>query len=562
MRAAFYCDLVVNRIEFEAACDIYLEWALGIRRFTQSAEARMAAGISPRWSLRQLLDGHNYVGEHDARLSTRRGDGVFLLHLVHRDDEAPSEFWHNVVELRRSGTGTGVRHACGRSGPAGHVMRPRVGAPGVIRKMLRWNGPDVEPRSVGDASIIHVREDDAGDVVDYFLLDRERQSGAVVVTPTKDTGRTLVDPAALAGRVAGLTRVLLCVDEAAVRAFAHALGRRGFAFQFAVGDGAVRLYLPGMDLQDSPYRHRFWARARLDEWGPDVLASLAGELAETAVRGVIPRFFFEAVDRFDRSVVVRTTEALLRDVAIEGDLQRQQAANAELRAQLAAVQGELQKVQADYESSVRLLEEEVELRQAREQRLDEALEAAWSANQRADSLQRAEVQVRAAAGGLSRAQREALLAAVAGRSPRPEQCLHILACLHGERVEILDSAWASARDAAPFKYGERLLGHLISLATAYWERVAEGGDAVAREVFGDKVFAAKESKTAMNNERARRERTVVFKGKTYVMWRHLKIGTKDAAEESIRVYFDWIADERKILIGHCGEHLYLPSFGM
>lgn len=92
--------------------------------------------------------------------------------------------------------------------------------------------------------------------------------------------------------------------------------------------------------------------------------------------------------------------------------------------------------------------------------------------------------------------------------------------------------------------------------------MVDGGDVVAREVFGDKVFAAKESKTAMNNERARRERTFAFKGKTYLMWRHLKIGAKDAAEESIRVYFDWIADERKILIGHCGEHLYLPSFGM
>ncbi len=564
MRAAFYCDLILNRIDFEGARDIYLEWALGIRRFSQSAEARMSAGIDPRWSLRQLLDGHNLVGDHDARLSTRRGDGVFLLHLIHRDADEPSEFWHNVAELRPSGAGTGVRHACGRSGPAGHEMRPRVGAPGVVRRMLKWNGPDVEPRSVGDASIIHIRHDDAGDVVDYFLLDRERRSGVVVVTPTKDTGRMLVDPAILAGRVAGLARVLVCVDEAAVRAFAQALGRREFAFQFATGDGAVRLYLPGMDPLDDPYRHRFWPRGTLDAWGTDVLTSLAGDLAETAVRGVIPRFFFEAVDRHDRAAVERATEALLRDVRVEGDLQRQQAANAELRAQLAALKGELQKVQADYEVSVRLLEEEAALRQAKEQRLEEAADATWNANQRADGLQRAlESQARAAVGGLTRAPREALLAVVAGNSLRPEQCLHVLACLHGERVEILDSAWASARDAASFKHGDRLLRLLVTLVTEYWDRMVDGrGDAQAREVFGDKAFAAKESKTAMGNERARQERTFNFGGTRYEMWRHLKIGAKDAAEESIRVYFDWAADERKILIGHCGEHLYLPSFGM
>ena len=260
----------------------------------------------------------------------------------------------------------------------------------------------------------------------------------------------------------------------------------------------------------------------------------------------------------------RATEALLRDVRLEGDLQRQQGANAELRAQLAAVKGELQKVQADYEVSVRLLEEEAALRQADEQRLEEAVDAAWNANQRADRLQRAlESQARAAAGGLTPAQREALIAVVACSSSSPEQCLYVLECLHGERVEILDSAWSSARDAASFKHGDRLLRLLVTLVTDYWDRMADGGgDAQAREVFGDKVFAAKESRTAMGNERARQERTFVFRGRRIEMWRHLKIGAKNAAEESIRVYFDWAADERKILIGHCGEHLYLPSFGM
>ena len=73
-------------------------------------------------------------------------------------------------------------------------MRPRVGAPGVVRRMLKWNGPDVEPRSVGDASIIHIRHDDAGDIVDYFLLDRERRSGAVVVTRTTKRSFIVVCP--------------------------------------------------------------------------------------------------------------------------------------------------------------------------------------------------------------------------------------------------------------------------------------------------------------------------------------------------------------------------------
>ena len=48
MRAAFYCDLILNRIDFEGARDIYLEWALGIRRFSQSAESRMSGSSGNR----------------------------------------------------------------------------------------------------------------------------------------------------------------------------------------------------------------------------------------------------------------------------------------------------------------------------------------------------------------------------------------------------------------------------------------------------------------------------------------------------------------------------------
>lgn len=284
MRPAFYCDLALRKIEFEGVCDIYLEWALGIRRFDRHAESRLAAGLDPRWSLRELHEGKNFAGDHDARLSTRRAEGLFLLQMVHRDAETPSEFWHNVVELRPDGMGTRLRHGCGRSGPPGHDLQPKVGAPSVVNRLLRWNGPDVEPRSVGDASVVRIREDDAQKVLAYFILDRARRSPVVLVTPARETGEPVINAHTFAVRLAGLARVLLCVDEAALRAFAQALQRAGFAFQFGAGDGAVRLYLPDMDPQDSPYRHRLWTRAGLEAGGPDVMVSLAGELAESALR--------------------------------------------------------------------------------------------------------------------------------------------------------------------------------------------------------------------------------------------------------------------------------------
>lgn len=39
------------------------------------------------------------------------------------------------------------------------------------------------------------------------------------------------------------------------------------------------------------------------------------------------------------------------------------------------------------------------------------------------------------------------------------------------------------------------------------------------------------------------------------MEQHLKIGVKDSPAEALRIHFAWVADERKIVIGHCGPHL-------
>jgi len=43
------------------------------------------------------------------------------------------------------------------------------------------------------------------------------------------------------------------------------------------------------------------------------------------------------------------------------------------------------------------------------------------------------------------------------------------------------------------------------------------------------------------------------------MFRHLKIGIADDPTQTIRVHFHWDATRRKIVIGHCGEHLPVAS---
>jgi hypothetical protein len=94
--------------------------------------------------------------------------------------------------------------------------------------------------------------------------------------------------------------VLACVDVAAVRAFHAALRARGFADELAASDGAVRLYRPRMDVQDNASRHPLWPRTAQALAMPEDLAGLAGALAESAMQGMIPAQFFEAVAQHDR----------------------------------------------------------------------------------------------------------------------------------------------------------------------------------------------------------------------------------------------------------------------
>jgi hypothetical protein len=96
---------------------------------------------------------------------------------------------------------------------------------------------------------------------------------------------------------------------------------------------------------------------------------------------------------------------------------------------------------------------------------------------------------------------------------------------------------------------------MVKLVTVYWESLVKGeGDAKGRAVLGDSLVIS-ESETVMNNRRARDLRTFPFKERSIVMESHLRIGIKPSKAETWRLHFYWDAEERKIVVGHCGEHL-------
>lgn len=143
--------------------------------------------------------------------------------------------------------------------------------------------------------------------------------------------------------------------------------------------------------------------------------------------------------------------------------------------------------------------------------------------------------------------------------PSPRECLDAISRAYPGRVVVLESAFSSANEYAQFAQGRRLLHLLRKLASEFIDAMIEGGDELARRCFTNSEYAATESQSTQNNREMRARRTFKYNGRDVPMWRHLKIGVADDQRRSIRVYFEWVSDERKVIIGHCGEHLPVIS---
>src|SRR5438309_5839580 len=143
--------------------------------------------------------------------------------------------------------------------------------------------------------------------------------------------------------------------------------------------------------------------------------------------------------------------------------------------------------------------------------------------------------------------------AVFDQTPSLEATLRVISTLFPNRVLVLDSALESARDSASFRFQKKAFELLWTLCTSYWAALISGdGDVSARQCLGSS-YAAKEAESLSGAGKKRR--TFVVDGVETVMLKHLKVGVKDSKSETLRVHFEWLAGQKRLVIGHCGGHL-------
>jgi hypothetical protein len=284
-----------------------------------------------------------------------------------------------------------------------------------------------------------------------------------------------------------------------------------------------------------------------------------------------PIGFFELIEDYDRRERQRTATLVLQasvaspSVAAEREALVQAVSDRDAR--MSALVSSLESAQRDLRDLLGQHEElEKKLREAEDKNIELQLEAEeresklrFDCDEQAQRLRDLSgvietLKAERSAAGVSPEVRDAVEAVLQG-APTLEQSLVAISALYSDRVVILPEAWKAARESRGFQRGGDAFELLYKLATRYWEALQQGrGDVEARGIFGN-AYAARESDVVESNKRARQARTFAYNGGSLLMLKHLKIGIKDSLSETLRVHFEWLAKERRLVIGHCGGHL-------
>lgn len=371
---------------------------------------------------------------------------------------------------------------------------------------------------------VDVSEEGVDELIDLLYL-RDRRLPVVLVS-IDDNGRSQVNLDKLSNRISGAAHLRTIAIEPSFE-LTREVGK-----QLSTFNGAIRVYLPGLESgAEDPFRHPLWL-APASGWNPRVASHVADRVLRMGLRDA------EGDARFWRVGMLRQVSSRAEADAAGGSSEENLHAEVEaLRAELAYAKETASSAEAlvdeagekieDLEAEVAKLADENEMLRSKIKSGTSGVSAGALDISDIDNLHKGRISL--------------------------ELSLKIIANVLGDRVVVLESAYDSAHESRDFRFGEKAFDLLWKLATDYWTDLCDGeSDVTARKHFG-KSYAAKESETL--SQAGKRRRTFEYNGQELYMEKHLKIGVADNRAETLRVHFAWVANEHKVVIGHCGEHL-------
>jgi len=378
------------------------------------------------------------------------------------------------------------------------------------------------------------------------IADPNRACAIVYVSCDRASGAPLIDASRLASCVVGSAYVFVAAGDEIDDELEYLL-----PFEFRAPNGMVRVYAPNADL-DSPskaYRHRFFTRAQIATIG-------AGEIEEQIARSLTRRLGWtglrSSVGSID-DVVTRRRE--IRRIALEArtDVQSKDELLALYKDANQTLESERTELLKQKEAGEQLVEEAgLQLEALREQVKSVAYERdaffaqATSARQEASALA---VSVRTARS-------------IEKLPSNLADVIELIERLHAGAIVFTDRAKDSARVAG--------LNDVPDGVEVAWKCLHGAATVLPRLAFDEQVSAGglpekfqhathfeltmTEGAATKANSKLLEGRRIQYDGTAWDISPHIKYGGRKPPR-CLRVHFALDADKKRVIVGHCGDHL-------
>lgn len=495
---------------------------------------RLAAGIREL----KIKDGSSLASRSTGPLGVASSyPFLFSSELKHRDSTVSGRIWTTEVGLRQESAESAIDctvllrtdEISARVTSPIQVTRPRI-----VELLLESCGPSSATPGLSKKSL-----DEGSAKAFLYEVERATRSCPIVLVSYSRDGKYPVDTDRLRSILVGLAEVVLVKNGANTFAIQDVVGRKYTAF-----GGAINIIFPIRQGRDGMYCETVLLR-------PETIVELIADdksvesevLAAITHRTNLPASWRRiSLERVGQAVLQGRLAALLE--------QAKEGGNSEELAEYIELLEEADVQLKDRDAELRQMRSEVEIR---DEEIRDLKSSIFGLKQTVSGLQAedGDIDHLEALGSL----RDKVMEVVSGK-PSLQQVVELMSVLYPDRVHFLDTCGASAKesDRGGFKLTDKAFELLHTLATSYWQALADGkGDQHAKAAFGQNAFAANEAQSLSNE--GKRLRTFTYRGQDYVMEKHLKHGVKDSKAETLRIHFEWIADERKLIVGHCGKHL-------
>ncbi|MAL02216.1 MAG: hypothetical protein CL536_08770 [Alcaligenaceae bacterium] len=532
--------IYANRFLFEPAqgpdqiIQLVARW-VGQRAKSYVDAARLAEGVREL----RLKDGSTLTSR--ATWSDDKGRTYpfwFCAQLSHRDELVSGRRWITEIGLRQEAEDAPVECSLllRTDEVSARVTAPiQVTRPRLVEQLIRSCNP------LGLTPGLKVKQltQESAPAFSHEVERAERDYPIAILSINRD-GAYPVQPERLRSILVGLADVVCVPADEDTFAIEEVVGRRFMAF-----GGALNIVFPGRQGERGNFYETFLMRSEdiidLLEDGKSVESEVLAAISHRtnlplSWRHISPDKVAQAALRAQLAKAIERARAGDHSQQLDEYIALLEAADQELKSK----DEELLNLRSDYQvkdNEVRALKGDVA-------NLKHALSGMQSSDDESGDIAEALAPIR-----------DSVTAVLKG-GPSLQQTVDLIATLYADRIKFLESSKNSAKesDRGGFRQGTKAFELLHKLVTEYWQQLADGkSDQQAKAVFGQNTYSANEA-SALSND-GKRRRTFSYRGRDFLMEKHLKHGVKDSLAETLRIHFEWVAAEKKIIVGHCGKHL-------